>query len=35
LSTDARGHVQPTAADLETKLTTLENNAQFPRRVQI
>lgn len=33
--TDARGHVQPTAADLETKLTTLENNAQFPRRVQI
>jgi len=33
--TDANGHVQPTAADLETKLTTLENNAQFPRRVRI
>ncbi len=27
---DATGRVQPTAADLESKLTFLENNAQFP-----
>lgn len=33
--TDAAGQVQPAAAELETKLTFLENNAQFPRRVRI
>jgi len=33
--TDARGRVQPTATDLESKLTFLENNAQFPRRVRV
>jgi DMSO/TMAO reductase YedYZ molybdopterin-dependent catalytic subunit len=33
--TDATGRVQPTTADLETKLTTLENNAQWPRKVRI
>jgi len=33
--TDTEGQVQPTAADLESKLTFLENNAQFPRRVRV
>ena len=33
--TDATGRVQPTAADLESKLTFLENNAQFPRRLRV
>ena len=33
--TDAAGRVQPIAAELETKLTFLENNAQFARRVRI
>ena len=33
--TDASGRVQPTTADLETKLKTLENNAQFQRRVRV
>ena len=33
--TDATGRMQPTTADLESKLTFLENNAQWPRKVQI
>ena len=33
--TDASGRVQPTPAELESKLTSLENNAQWPRKVQI
>jgi DMSO/TMAO reductase YedYZ molybdopterin-dependent catalytic subunit len=33
--TDATGRVQPTAAELEAKLTSLENNAQWPRKIQI
>ena len=33
--TDADGDTQPTASDLEGKLTFLENNAQFPRTVMI
>jgi DMSO/TMAO reductase YedYZ molybdopterin-dependent catalytic subunit len=33
--TDANGAVQPTVEDLETKKTFLEDNSQFPRRVQI
>jgi len=33
--TDMSGRVQPTVADLESKLTALENNAQWPRKVQI
>ena len=33
--TDATGRVQPTAAELESKLTSLENNAQWPRKVTI
>ena len=33
--TDANGRVQPTATDLESKLTALENNAQWPRKIQI
>lgn len=33
--TDATGRVQPTAEELESKLTFLENNAQFPRRLRI
>ena len=33
--TDATGRVQPTTADLESKLTTLENNAQWPRKVRV
>ena len=34
-ATDASGAIQPVAADLEAKLTTWENNAQFPRRIVI
>jgi len=33
--TDAGGRVQPTAGELESKLTSLENNAQWPRKIQI
>ncbi len=33
--TDANGRVQPTATELESKLTALENNAQWPRRIHI
>lgn len=33
--TDVNGAVQPTAEALESKKTFLEDNAQFPRRVQI
>jgi DMSO/TMAO reductase YedYZ molybdopterin-dependent catalytic subunit len=33
--TDASGRVQPEAKELETKLTFLENNAQWARRVQV
>jgi len=33
--TDAKGVTQPTAADLKTKKTFLEDNAQFPRKVMI
>jgi DMSO/TMAO reductase YedYZ molybdopterin-dependent catalytic subunit len=33
--TDASGRVQPTTTELESKLTFLENNAQWPRRVRI
>jgi len=33
--TDRTGRVQPTADELASKLTFLENNAQFPRRVRI
>jgi DMSO/TMAO reductase YedYZ molybdopterin-dependent catalytic subunit len=33
--TDANGHVQPTAQDLENKKTFLEDNSQFPRKVMI
>ena len=33
--TDAAGAVQPTAEDLETKKTFLEDNSQFPRKVLI
>jgi len=33
--TDATGRVQPTTAELESKLTFLENNAQFPRRLRV
>ena len=32
---DTNGTVQPVQADLETKRTSWENNAQFPRRVMI
>ena len=34
-ATDATGRVQPTTADLESKKTFLEDNAQFPRTVVI
>lgn len=34
-ATDVDGNVQPTAADLDRKLTFLEDNAQFPRKVMI
>ena len=33
--TDANGRVQPTATELESKLTALENNAQWPRKIQV
>jgi DMSO/TMAO reductase YedYZ molybdopterin-dependent catalytic subunit len=33
--TDAAGHVQPTAQDLETKKSFLEENSQVPRKVTI
>jgi hypothetical protein len=33
--TDTTGRVQPTVTDLESKLTALENNAQWPRKLQI
>jgi DMSO/TMAO reductase YedYZ molybdopterin-dependent catalytic subunit len=33
--TDVNGAVQPTAEDLKTKKTFLEDNAQFPRKVMI
>jgi DMSO/TMAO reductase YedYZ molybdopterin-dependent catalytic subunit len=33
--TDAAGRVQPTVTELESKLTSLENNAQWPRKVSI
>ena len=33
--TDVNGVVQPTAADLRSKKTFLEDNAQFPRKVKI
>jgi DMSO/TMAO reductase YedYZ molybdopterin-dependent catalytic subunit len=32
---DVDGEVQPTAADLESKMTFLEDNAQFPRAIVI
>jgi DMSO/TMAO reductase YedYZ molybdopterin-dependent catalytic subunit len=32
---DANGEVQPTAADLENKMTFLEDNAQYPRTILI
>ncbi len=34
-ATDANGYVQPVEVDLESKLTFLEHNAQFPRTVMI
>ena len=33
--TDVNGAVQPTAADLETKKTFLEDNSQHPRTLTI
>ena len=33
--TDVAGKVQPTAEELETKKTFLEDNSQFPRKVRI
>jgi len=33
--TDTNGGVQPTAADLATKKTFLEDNGQFPRKLTI
>ena len=33
--TDARGTVQPTVEELETKKTFLEDNSQFPRRLLV
>ena len=33
--TDVNGAVQPTAADLRSKKTFLEDNAQFPRKIRI
>jgi hypothetical protein len=33
--TDITGKVQPTAEELETKKTFLEDNSQFPRKVKI
>jgi hypothetical protein len=34
-ATDVNGVVQPTAEDLESKKTFLEDNSQFPRKVMI
>ncbi len=34
-ATDVDGTVQPTAAELETKMTFLEDNSQFPRTVMV
>jgi DMSO/TMAO reductase YedYZ molybdopterin-dependent catalytic subunit len=34
-ATDVNGQVQPTAADLETKKSFLEDNSQFPRKLTI
>jgi hypothetical protein len=34
-ATDEDGNVQPTAEELETKKTFLEDNSQFPRKVMI
>jgi DMSO/TMAO reductase YedYZ molybdopterin-dependent catalytic subunit len=34
-ATDATGQVQPTATELETKKTFLEDNSQFPRKITI
>jgi DMSO/TMAO reductase YedYZ molybdopterin-dependent catalytic subunit len=34
-ATDANGVVQPTAEELKTKMTFLEDNSQFPRKVTI
>lgn len=34
-ATDVEGQVQPTAEELETKMTFLEDNSQYPRRVMI
>ena len=34
-ATDARGRIQPTAAEIETKKTFLEDNSQHPRTVMI
>jgi DMSO/TMAO reductase YedYZ molybdopterin-dependent catalytic subunit len=34
-ATDENGNVQPTAEELETKKTFLEDNSQFPRKVTI
>jgi DMSO/TMAO reductase YedYZ molybdopterin-dependent catalytic subunit len=34
-ATDANGVVQPSAAELKTKKTFLEDNAQFPRKIKI
>ena len=34
-ATDVTGRVQPTAKDLETKKSFLEENAQAPRKVMI
>ncbi|MBI1872781.1 MAG: hypothetical protein HYS05_02695 [Acidobacteria bacterium] len=33
--TDVTGKVQPTAEELESKKTFLEDNSQFPRKVMI
>jgi hypothetical protein len=34
-ATDAKGRVQPTEQDLETKKSFLEHNAQSPRKVMV
>jgi hypothetical protein len=34
-ATDVNGVVQPTVAELASKKTFLEDNAQFPRKVTI
>lgn len=33
--TDVTGRVQPTAEELETKKTFLEDNSQYPRKVPV